>query len=150
MTITKEGDAYYGTCQKDIHDELARYSKLNGLEIHKFKDVVCKCGGTIFTLHIDDDECVAGRKCTTCNEQHVMLDGEEYIDEAELYQAICTCESEPFEITVGVNLYSDEHNITNDVHWLYIGCRCPKCNLLGCYADWKNEFNDYKKLLNNA
>ena len=68
MSITKKGNSYFGTSQEDIHEELSRYSKLNGLEAHKFKDVVC------------------------------------------------TCESEPFEITVGVNLYSGENKLTNDFH----------------------------------
>ncbi len=150
MSISKNGEAYFGTCQKDIREELSRYAKLTGYEIHHFKDVVCVCGGSTFTLHIDDDECVAGRTCLSCGVQHVMLDGEDYLEDAELYHAICACESEPFEITVGVNLYSGDKGLSNDVRWLYIGCRCPKCDQVGCYADWKNEFNGFEKLLSNA
>jgi hypothetical protein len=150
MSITKTGSSYFGTCQEDIRTELARYATVNGYEIHHFKDVVCSCGNTTFTLYIDDEECVAGRQCTSCNVQHVMLDGEEYIEDAELYHAVCTCEAEPFEITVGVSLYSTEIGLSEDVRWLYIGCRCPSCNLVGCYADWKNEFNGYQEFLSKA
>ncbi len=150
MSITKEGNSYFGTSQSDIREELSRYAKNVGYEIHHFKDVICTCGSTTFTLHIDDVECVAGRVCTSCNEQHVMLDGEEYLEDAELYHAVCSCESKPFEITVGVSLYLDEESLSDDVRWLYIGCRCPQCNLVGCYADWKNEFNGYEKLLQNV
>ena len=36
---------------------------------------------------------------------------------------------------------------SEDVRWLYVGCRCPACGLTGCYGDWKNEFIDYRNLL---
>ena len=150
MTISKKGNAYFGTNQVDIKAELSRYSKNNGYEIHHFKDVICACDNKTFTLHIDDEVCVACRTCTSCGVQHVMLDGAEYLEDAELYHAICTCEAEPFEITVGVNLYSNQVGLSEDVRWLYIGCRCLKCNQVGCYADWKNEFNGFEKLLSNA
>lgn len=150
MTITKKDDLFYGTEQQDIREALQDYASHNEYEIHHFKDVVCKCSNTTFTLDIDDDEGVAGRICTKCGDEHLMLDGEDYVDDAELYQAICNCESEALEITVGVSLYKNKSGLTKDVRWLYIGCRCPECNLMGCYADWKNEFSDYEKLLENA
>jgi len=150
MTISKKENESYATCQADIRLELNNYAKSHGSEIHHFKDVECKCGGHLFHLHIDDDECVAIRICTACKDEHVMLDGEEYLEDAEFYQAVCTCESKPFELTVGVKLYADGDALSDDVNWLYIGCRCPSCNLVGCYADWKNEFSGYEKLCNNA
>ena len=55
----------------------------------------------------------------------------------------CFCRDNVFEITVGVSLYDD----SEDVRWLYVGCRCPKCGLTGVYGDWKNEFNGYRELL---
>ncbi|TQV88848.1 hypothetical protein [Aliikangiella coralliicola] len=150
MTIRKKENESFGTCQADIRLELSDYAKSHGYEIHHFKNVACKCGGRLFDLYIDDDECVATRICTVCKNEHVMLDGEEYLEDTEFYQAVCTCGSQPFELTVGVKLYSHEHGLSDDVHWLFIGCRCPNCNLVGCYADWKNEFTGYEKLLSNA
>jgi len=150
MSIIKKGNTYLGTCQKDVHEELSRYAILNELPIHKFKDAVCECSSDIFRLFIDDEECVAIRECTSCHKRHVMLDGESYLDDAEFYQATCTCDTSYFQITVGLNLYPDDAGLSNDVRWLYIGCRCPQCNLIGCYADWKNEFNGYKILLENV
>ena len=88
MSITNKGEGYFGTCQEDIREELNRHSMIDGYEIHHFKDVVCQCGNTTFTLHIDDVECVAGRTCISCGVQHVMLDGEDYLEDAELYHAM--------------------------------------------------------------
>ena len=48
-----------------------------------------------------------------------------------------------FEITVGVSLY----HASQDVRWLYVGCRCPSCGVTGVYGDWKNEYLDYRELL---
>ncbi len=36
---------------------------------------------------------------------------------------------------------------SEDVRWLYVGCRCPACGLTAVYGDWKNEFNGYRDLL---
>ena len=72
-----------------------------------------------------------------------MGDSNEYLQEAKLQLSSCICEGDFFEITVGVSLYDD----SDDVRWLYIGCRCPACGLTGCYGDWKNEFIDYRELL---
>jgi hypothetical protein len=36
------------------------------------------------------------------------------------------------------------------VRWFYLGCRCVACGVLGCYGDWKNEFNGYQQLLMNV
>jgi hypothetical protein len=54
-----------------------------------------------------------------------------------------TCGGEEFEITVGLHLYDG----SDDVKWLYLGCRCPSCGLTATYGDWQNEFIDYRKLL---
>lgn len=40
---------------------------------------------------------------------------------------------------------NEDESLSDDVRWLYLGCR--SCGLVGCYADWKNEFNGYEKLL---
>ena len=54
----------------------------------------------------------------------------------------CLCESELFEIAVGVALYVD----SEDIRWIYIGTRC----LTGCYGDWKMQWNGYQTLLTNV
>jgi hypothetical protein len=83
------------------------------------------------------------RVCGTCGDDHAIGDSDEFLDEAELEEKECLCESPLFELTIGVALYAD----SNDVRWLYVGARCPACGVLGCYGDWKNEFNGADALL---
>lgn len=105
-----------------------------------------ECGGRLFTLTFDDGAGAAVRKCVLCKDEHPIGDSADYLDEADLDEAECVCESPKLEITVGVSLYAD----SEDVRWLYLGCRCPKCKVAGVYADWKNEFNGFQKLLANV
>jgi hypothetical protein len=60
-----------------------------------------------------------------------------------LEECACPCGEEEFEITVGVHLYYG----SEDVKWVYIGCRCVACGLTANYGDWKNEFNGYRDFL---
>jgi hypothetical protein len=143
MALRKRGKWWYGDSQADIRDEIVRYSKLNGYLAHHFADAECKCGGRLFVLRMDDTAGAAVRKCVRCSEEHPIGDSGQYLDEAELEAYECVCLENVFEITVGVSLYDS----SEDVRWLYLGCRCPKCGLTGVYGDWKNEFNGYRELL---
>ena len=53
----------------------------------------------------------------------------------ELEGGQCVCGKSHFENSVGVSVYKG----TEDVRWLYVGCRCVACGLMGCYGEWKNE-----------
>jgi hypothetical protein len=143
MVLKKRGKYRYGDSQADIRDELLRYSKKNGYFAHHFADAVCKCGEKLFGLALDDDQGAAVWVCVACKTEHPIGDSDEYLEEAELGECACPCGGETFEITIGVSLYED----SEDVRWLYLGCRCPKCGLAAVYSDWKNEFNGYQKLL---
>lgn len=143
MALRKKGKWRYGDSQADIPEEILRYSKQNAYLAHHFADAVCKCGGCLFTLRMDDDAGAAVRKCVNCLEEHPIGDSADYLDEADLQAYECVCLENVFEITVGVSLYAD----SEDVRWLYLGCRCPKCGLTGVYGDWKNEFNGYRDFL---
>ena len=146
MALRRENDQSFGDSQADIREELVRYSTLNGYVTEHFADAKCNCGATQFKLGMDENAGVAARLCQSCGNEHGMGDSDEYADEAELYMTDCTCGGDLFEITVGVSLYTD----SEDVRWLYVGCRCPICLLTGCYGDWKNEFIGYHKLLANV
>jgi len=143
VALRKKGKYWYGDSQADIPAELARFGKKNGYEPTQFADAVCGCGNRTFELGTDEDQGAAVRTCSKCDERHPIGDSGEYLDDAELMQSICRCDGEAFEITVGVALYEG----SDDVRWLYLGCRCPACGLVGCYGDWKNEFEDYRELL---
>lgn len=144
MALRKRGKWWYGDSQADIRAEIVRYSKEKGDLAEHFADAVCTCGGKVFDLYLDDAAGVASRVCGACDaEPHPIGDSADYMDEAEEEECACPCGKEAFEITVGVALYDD----SEDVKWLYVGCRCPACGLTAVYGDWKNEFDGYRELL---
>lgn len=146
MALHKRGHHHYGENQADIREELLRYSKGNAYIAQHFADAICNCGGRQFRLAIDDNEGAAVRICPVCNTEHPIGDSGEYLDDASLEECACPCGGEEFEITAGVSLYDD----SEDVKWIYLGCRCPKCGLTATYGDWKNEFNGYRELLDRV
>lgn len=146
MTLTRRGKHAYGTEQSDIAREISRYSKASGYIAEHFASASCGCGCTTFGLALDDDEGAAVRTCSGCHSEHAIADSGEYLEAAELEECACPCGGEQFEITVGVSLYAD----SEDVRWLYLGCRCPSCGLTAVYGDWKNEFNGYQALLDKV
>jgi len=143
MALRKRGKWWYGDSQGDIRDELARVGNLNEYVPTQFANAVWPCGSKTFRLRMDEDEGAAVRICTGCGTEHPIGDSDEYLGAAELRDHVCVCGKDAFEITVGVSLYDK----SQDVRWLYVGCRCPACGLTGCYGDWKNECIDYRKLL---
>jgi len=143
MALKKRGKYRYGDSQADIREELLRYSKSNGYLAHHFADAICTCGGKLFRLSLDDTEGAAVRMCNSCATEHPIGDSAEYLEEAELQECACPCGGEDFEVAVGLSLYED----SEDVRWLYLGCRCPRCGLTAVYGDWKNECNGYQELL---
>jgi hypothetical protein len=141
--LTKRGKSYFGESQADIREEVLRYSKLSGYSAQHFADAACECGGRLFRLSFDENEGAAVRRCPSCQKEHAIGDSAEYLEEAELEECGCPCGNDDLEITVGVSLYDG----SEDVRWLYVGCRCPQCGLTAVYGDWKNEFNGYQSLL---
>jgi hypothetical protein len=143
MALKKRGKYRYGDGQVDIRAEVLRYGEENAYPAHHFADSLCACGGKRFRLALDDTEGAAVRTCVGCGSEHPIGDSAEYLEDAELEECACPCGGEAFEITVGVSLYEG----SEDVRWLYVGCRCPACGLTAVYGDWKNEFNGYRDLL---
>ena len=138
MALTKKGKHWYGTTPEDTQAEIRRYSRLNGYEATRFAASVCACGHRTFKFDTDEDAGVAKRTCAACGSEHLMGDGADYADEATLEGNECLCDGVAFVLVSGVGLYDD----SNDVRWVYIGCRCPGCGLTGVYADWKCEAGD--------
>lgn len=143
MALQKRGAHWYGESQVDIRTELARYAELAGYPAGRFADARCLCDGRLFALELDEAAGVAVRSCASCGVRHVMADGSEYLAEAALEGCACPCGAETFELTLGAALYAG----SADVRWLYVGARCPACELTGCYGDWKCEFPDVHALL---
>lgn len=144
MAHRKRGKWWYGDTQADIRAEIDRYSRKNGYPAEHFADAGCSCGGRVFALRLDDAAGVASRTCVACDAApHPIGDSGDYADEAEEQECACPCGGEAFEITVGVALYAG----SEDVRWLYLGCRCPACGVTAVHGDWKNEFGGYRELL---
>ena len=102
------------------------------------------CGGTQFTLSIDNDEGFAARRCTSCGGSFLMLDSE--AADADPGEAACPCGSEIFEIAVDFAL-GDDGGHNGDVRWVYLGLRCVKDDVLGVYADWEIDYSPTAHLL---
>jgi hypothetical protein len=145
MAIRRKGGQRYADTQADIPEALRDYSRKSYPAEH-FADAQCSCSARLFLLAIDETEGAALRKCTSCGAEHPMGDSAEYLEDAALEECGCPCGAEGLELTVGVALYAQ----SNDVRWFYIGARCPHCNMVGCYADWKNEFIGYQELLSRT
>lgn len=143
MTLVQQGTQFFGTEQRDVRTMLTAFSTANAYVAQHFADAVCTCGGTVFVVAVDDGAGAATRTCAQCKLAHAIGDSADYLDEAELEGCACPCGAERFELTVGVSLYEG----SDDVRWLYLGCRCPACGLVGCYGEWKNEYEDYRALL---
>jgi hypothetical protein len=142
MALRRKGKFTYGDSQLDIREVLSGYSDRNYPAEH-YRDAVCSCGGKVFRLLLDDVEGAAVRICKACGDEHPIGDSADYIEEATLGECECPCGSGLFEITAGVALYEG----SEDVKWLYLGCRCLGCGLTACYGDWKNEYIGYQEFL---
>lgn len=129
--------------QTDVLAALADYSKANAYAAHHFAEAECACGGHSFLLQVDDNQGAAIRTCVACKASHPIGDSDEFLEGADLEECACPCGGDAFAITVGVSLYDG----SDDVRWLYLGCKCSTCGLAAVYADWKNEFNGYRELL---
>lgn len=129
--------------QTDVLAALAEYSAAQAYVAHHFAEAVCACGGRSFLLQVDDNQGAAVRTCVACKTSHPIGDSGDFLEGADLEECACPCGGEAFAITVGVSLYEG----SDDVRWLYLGCKCSACKLAAVYADWKNEFNAYRELL---
>jgi hypothetical protein len=143
MALRKKGKYWYGDTLDDVRTEMLRFSKLNGYVAERFAESVCTCGVRVFRLETDDEAGAARRTCTGCGNTHLMGDSAEYADEADLDFHSCVCEAEAFELLSGVALYDD----SQDVRWVYLGCRCVACGLVGVFAHWKCEAGDAGEFL---
>ncbi|WP_282296902.1 hypothetical protein [Stenotrophomonas sp. PS02289] len=145
MTITRKGKYYYGTEDADITIEVTRFSTLNEYIATRFHPATCACGSLDFLLLTDEEEGAGKRVCAECRTEVLLGDSADYIEGADIDNHICVCDEERFGIISGVALYAD----SNDVRWLYIGCRCRRCDLVGVFAHWKCEGGDADAFMAN-
>ena len=143
MSIDTSGKWWIGSEPADIRGFLEVYAP-EGYEVHDFRLAACPCGSDSFHLDADDNEGVAKRSCVKCSAEHFLCDSEEYWDEARPEHWKCVdCDSEETNVGVGFSLYEDDQ----EIRWLYVGCRCAKCGVLGCFAGWKIAYAPSRHLL---
>ena len=117
----------------NLDEEMAIYAKKNGYPIELIEKQTCDCGSDLFTLFSDDLEGGAYIVCSKCKKERDIRDSRMYIENKE--QNICNCDEESLQISIGVAFFKG----TRDPRWIYVGARCPKCELAGAYVDWKEN-----------
>jgi hypothetical protein len=133
MAIDTNGKWWKGTAPEDVRAYLEAYAE-DGYQMHDFRSARCPCGGVAFRLEADADEGVARRTCTLCGGVRFIADSEEYWSDADPEVWNCVdCGSEVTNVGVGFSLYGDQRGI----RWVYVGARCTRCGILGCFAEWK-------------
>jgi hypothetical protein len=145
MVIDPRGEFWKGSEASDLRKYLERYTS-QAYAAQEFRNAKCTCGSEEFRLDCDDDEGTARRTCSRCKQEHFICDSEEYWDGAEPDQCICICEKSIFNIMVAFALYPE----SDDVKWMYIGCRCVACGILGCYGDWKIGYGPSNQLFDKV
>jgi hypothetical protein len=147
MSIDTSGTWWVGSEPEDLAEYLEAYSEDGGYKTDTFRIARCKCGSMTFHLEADDNEGVARRTCTNCNAEHFICDSEEYWEDSEPEKWSCIeCNSDKTNIGVGFALYPED----GEVKWLYVGTRCAKCGVLGCFAGWKVAYAPSKQLFDQV
>jgi len=137
MTVTKRGASWFGTEAGDLNDYLTAFAA-GGYPIHRTARSTCAaCEATVgFSVLLDDERGLVVSTCAACSATQVMLDGAEYLDEADLGEAACPCGHEQFDVAVGFSLREDD-----EVRWFSVGLRCQRDGLLGVYIDGKIDYS---------
>ena len=143
--IDKSGKWWKGTAASDLEVYLADYTE-DGYVASRFTRAKCSCGGETFIVDADDTEGAASRTCVACEQTSFIADSAEYWSEAEPDRCACPCGAEEMNVCLGFAMRDDG----NDVRWIYLGLRCTKCGVLGCYADWKVSYSPSLHLLEQA
>lgn len=133
--IDKSKKYWTGDSPEDIDQWLRLYTEEEGLEV---RPVVCRgCGGDAFEVRCDTNEGVIQVKCAQCGTKKILLDGEEYWEDARPLLKKChVCKSgKTYNVRVGLL-----RRESGSVRWAYVGNRCVDCGTLGSFLDWKIDY----------
>lgn len=142
MAIDTSGRWWTGDAPVDLDAYLSSYTA-KGYPVTEVVHARCECGGDEFRVRVDDESGCAERRCVGCGRVVLMLDSAETVEEAELGDAACPCGNATFQVAVGFAMYAGEQ----DVRWVYVGLRCLRDGVLGCYTDWKIDYSPSLQLL---
>jgi hypothetical protein len=147
VAIDTSGEWWVGDRPEDIGEFLTAYAS-DGYEVHEFRLAQCVCGSVEFELEADDNEGVARRTCASCGSAHHICDSAEYWNEANPETWKCVeCGSKHANVGVGFSLYDDD---STAIRWLYVGERCARWGVLGCFAGWKVGMSGVLHLINEV
>ncbi|EMJ93878.1 hypothetical protein [Leptospira alstonii] len=134
MTIDKSGEWWIGNNPQDIQEYLVSFSE-DEYPITDFRLCKCKCGSEVFQLEADDTEGAARRQCVSCGIDQFICDCKEHWEDTDPETLHCVeCNSIQTNVGVGFARYQDK---SDGIQWIYVGCRCTNCGILGCFTSWK-------------
>lgn len=145
MTVDRSGRWWVGTEAGDLDEYLADFSA-SGYPVGRVVHARCACGGSQFHVRVDDEEGCAERTCVACGTAVLMLDSGDTVEDADLEEAACPCGNESFDVAVGFALGDGGQ----DLRWVYVGLRCVRDGVLGCYTDWKIDYSPSLHLLDSV
>ncbi|MDE5577788.1 MAG: hypothetical protein K2J11_10415 [Oscillospiraceae bacterium] len=142
--IDKSKKYWTGDSADDISEYLRLYSEDDNIDV---KPVIChSCGNDSFELRVDQNEDVIQVKCTNCGTKKILLDCDEFWEDARPRLRKCPiCKScKSYNVSVG---FTRREN--GSVKWVYIGNRCTNCGTLGSYLDWKIDYEPTDEMEQN-
>jgi hypothetical protein len=147
MSIDSSGKWWVGSEPADVHGFLEAYASEDA-EVDQFRLSTCGCGSVEFRLRADDAAGVARRTCAACGVEWFICDSREHWHDAEPVDWRCVeCESDVCNVGVGFSQYPDS---PTSIKWIYVGVRCSRCGILGCFAGWKVAQDDVAHLFDQA
>jgi hypothetical protein len=147
VALRHEGEYSYGDSATDVWDYFVWRMRNSPEPPKHWRQVVCPCGGGVFTVAGDEERGQYERTCTECETEVVMFEHEfsrpkKPLPDLPLIE--CICYGEEFEV-VGVTAPFMGEEVS--AKWFYLGLRCVECGCLGCYADWIPRYTDAEAYL---
>jgi hypothetical protein len=144
VTIDYSGKWWVGDRPNDLDEYLRAYT-VDTYPVAQFKLTACTCGEQAFRLAADADEGCASVACMACGASRFLLDSESVWGEADPVDWTCIeCGEVACNVGVGLARYADD---ARAARWAYVGCRCVRCGILGCFAEWKLDGDPMDELL---
>ena len=155
MAIDKAGEWWKSEVAADIRPYLSALTN-TGYPATEYRQCACRCGSTEFHAEYDSDEGLCRRICSECKFVHYICDSDEFWEEGNPEALVCAvCQEMQFNLMVGFAFYEVElkrkwfflKQRPKFIRWIYVGCRCTNCKVLGCYAEWKSGSENTRKLM---
>jgi hypothetical protein len=147
MSINTSGTWWTSPDPEDIGELLEATSIDHCDPIDEFALSRCNCGSIEFQLETDGYEGFAKRTCSACGKGHYICNSEEVLNSVtpEIWTCV-KCNKDICNVGVGFVLYPGGR----DIGCIYIGCRCPECEILGYIVSWKVDEGDTEHLMMEA